>query len=156
LVFLVLLIATIPQLRRFAVNRLRPLVAGILPRLMDVAQNPVKLARGLGGTVILSLLYIFALWASIQAAATDDRAAKINFAVVAVVFLTAQAAGSIVPTPGGVGGVEGALIGALTTFGRLDGGLATTSVLLFRLMTFWLPVLPGWIAYNYMTRHGEL
>ncbi|MEZ0106924.1 uncharacterized membrane protein YbhN (UPF0104 family)/tRNA A-37 threonylcarbamoyl transferase component Bud32 [Catenulispora sp. EB89] len=156
LALLVLLIATIPQLRRFAVNRLRPLVAGIIPRMMDVAQNPIKLAAGLGGTVLLSLLYIFALWASIQASATDDRAAKINFAVVAVVFLTAQAAGSIVPTPGGVGGVEAALIGALTTFGRLDTGLATTAVLLFRLMTFWLPVLPGWIAYNYMTRRGEL
>ncbi|MBS2531853.1 flippase-like domain-containing protein [Catenulispora sp. NF23] len=156
LALLVLLIATIPQLRRFAVNRLRPLVAGVLPRLMDVAQNPIKLATGLGGTVMLSLLYSFTLWASIQAAATDDRAAKINFAVVAFVFLTAQAAGSIVPTPGGVGGVEGALIGALTTFGHLDTVLATTAVLLFRLMTFWLPVLPGWFAYNYMTRHGEL
>ncbi|MFL6110610.1 MAG: lysylphosphatidylglycerol synthase domain-containing protein [Catenulispora sp.] len=156
LALLMLVIATIPQLRHFAVNRLRPLVAGSLPRLIEVAQNPLKLATGLGGTVLLSLLYIFALWASIQAAATDDRAAKINFATVAVNFLTAQAAGSIVPTPGGVGGVEAALTLSLTTFGRLDGGLATTAVLLFRLMTFWLPVLPGWLAYNYMTRRGEL
>jgi glycosyltransferase 2 family protein len=156
LALLVLLIATIPQLRHFAVKRLRPLVAGVVPRLMDVAQNPAKLATGFGGTVLLSLMYIFALWASIQAAATDDHPAKINFAVVAVVFLTAQAAGSVVPTPGGVVGVEGAMITELIGFGHLTYGMAGTSVLLFRLMTFWLPVLPGWLVYRFMTKRGEL
>ena len=39
---------------------------------------------------------------------------------------------------------------------RLVWIIATTAVLLFRLMTFWLPVVPGWIAYSYMTRRGEL
>ena len=54
--------------------------------------------------MLLSLLYIFALWASVQASNTTGL--HISFAAVAVVFLTGQAAGSVIPTPGGVGGVE--------------------------------------------------
>jgi len=48
------------------------------------------------------------------------------------------------PTPGGVGGVEAALTAALTTAG-VDAAAAASIVLLFRLVTFWLPVVPGWV-----------
>lgn len=156
LALLLLIIAAVPALRHYVTKRLRPFFSGIIPRLLDVLQNPMKLATGLGGSVLLSLLYIFALWASVQASNTTGQ--HISFAAVAVVFLTGQAAGSIVPTPGGVGGVEAALIALLTTpaLTGLPVGVATTAVLLFRLLTFWLPVLPGWAAYTYMTKHGEL
>jgi uncharacterized membrane protein YbhN (UPF0104 family) len=33
---------------------------------------------------------------------------------------------------------------------------ALTAVLLFRLLTFWLPVLPGWASYAYLQRKGAL
>jgi len=156
LALLLLIIAAVPALRHYALKRLKPFFAGVLPRLLDVLQNPVKLATGLGGSVLLSLLYIFALWASVQASNTTGQ--HVSFAAVAVVFLTGQAAGSVVPTPGGVGGVEAALIALLTTpaLTGLPVGVATTAVLLFRLLTFWLPVLPGWATYAYMTKHGEL
>ena len=34
--------------------------------------------------------------------------------------------------------------------------VATPAVLFFRLLTFWLPVLPGWLAFTHLTRKGEL
>ena len=79
-----------------------------------------------------------------------------NFAAIAVVFLAGNALGSAAPTPGGLGAVEGALIAGLTTIGHLDSATATSAVLLFRVLTFWLPVLPGWLAFTTLTRRQAL
>jgi uncharacterized protein (TIRG00374 family) len=54
--------------------------------------------------------------------------------------------GNLLPLPGGVGGVEGGMIGAFAAFG-VDSGLALIAVLVYRGFTFWLPLLPGVVAY---------
>src|SRR4051812_32254285 len=54
--------------------------------------------------------------------------------------------GNLLPIPGGVGGVEGGMIGAFAAFG-VDAGLAVVAVLVFRAFTFWLPLIPGVIAF---------
>jgi uncharacterized protein (TIRG00374 family) len=54
--------------------------------------------------------------------------------------------GNLLPIPGGVGGVEGGMIGAYAAFG-VDAGLALVAVLVFRAFTFWLPLIPGVIAF---------
>jgi uncharacterized protein (TIRG00374 family) len=62
--------------------------------------------------------------------------------------------GNLLPMPGGVGGVEGGMIGALVAF-DVDGGLAVVAVLVFRAFTFWLPLIPGVIAYFQLRRTVE-
>lgn len=150
LAIIIMVVASVPALRKFAVTRLRPFFAGTLPRLLDVAQNPRKLATGLGGTIALSLLYSLSLWASIKAV---DPNSHLPYANAAVVFLTAQALGSVVPTPGGLGGVELALGAALKTLGVPQFALA---VFLFRLVTCYLPVIPGWFVFTMMQRKKQL
>jgi uncharacterized membrane protein YbhN (UPF0104 family) len=59
--------------------------------------------------------------------------------------------GNLLPMPGGVGGVEGGMIGALVAF-DVDAGLAVVAVLAFRAFTFWLPLIPGVIAYFQLRR----
>ncbi len=54
--------------------------------------------------------------------------------------------GNLLPLPGGVGGVDGGMIGAFAGFG-VDFGLATVAVLTYRGFAFWLPTIPGAIAY---------
>jgi uncharacterized membrane protein YbhN (UPF0104 family) len=54
--------------------------------------------------------------------------------------------GNLLPLPGGVGGVEGGMIGALLAFG-VTGGLAVVAVLTYRAFAFWLPTVPGLLAY---------
>jgi uncharacterized protein (TIRG00374 family) len=54
--------------------------------------------------------------------------------------------GNLLPLPGGVGGVDGATIGAFIAFG-VDEGLAVVAVLTYRAFAFWLPTLPGAVAY---------
>jgi uncharacterized membrane protein YbhN (UPF0104 family) len=59
--------------------------------------------------------------------------------------------GNLLPLPGGLGGVEGGMIGALAAFGvHLD--LAVVVVLSFRAISFWLPTLPGVVAYFQLRR----
>ena len=54
--------------------------------------------------------------------------------------------GSLLPLPGGIGGVEGGMIGAFVAFG-VPGGQAVVAVLAYRAISFWLPTLPGIAGY---------
>jgi putative heme transporter len=59
--------------------------------------------------------------------------------------------GNVLPLPGGLGGVEGAMIGAFVAFG-VDGGLAVAAVLGYRAFQYWLPIVPGVISYLRLLR----
>lgn len=54
--------------------------------------------------------------------------------------------GSLLPLPGGIGGVEGGMIGAFVAFG-VPGGRAVVGVLAYRAISFWLPTIPGIAGY---------
>ncbi|WP_323748965.1 lysylphosphatidylglycerol synthase transmembrane domain-containing protein [Streptomyces sp. PR69] len=150
---LVLVVTAIPFLRKFVVTRLRSLFAGVVPRMLDVLQRPLKLLTGIGGMLLLTGVFVMCLDASIRA--FGDGAQPVSYAAVAVVFLAGNALGSAAPTPGGVGAVEGALLGGLLLVG-LPKDVAAPAVLLYRTLTLWLPVLPGWFAFNHLTRKGLL
>ncbi len=55
------------------------------------------------------------------------------------------------PLPGGIGGVDGGMIGAFTAFG-VDVELSVVAVLAYRAFAFWLPTLPGAVAYLQLRR----
>jgi uncharacterized protein (TIRG00374 family) len=54
--------------------------------------------------------------------------------------------GSLLPLPGGIGGIEGGMIGAFAAFG-VPGGRAVVGVLAYRAISFWLPTIPGIAGY---------
>jgi uncharacterized membrane protein YbhN (UPF0104 family) len=59
--------------------------------------------------------------------------------------------GNTLPLPGGIGGVDGGMIGAFSAFG-VPVQVAVVSVLAYRVFAFWLPTLPGAIAYLQLRR----
>ncbi|WP_414720872.1 lysylphosphatidylglycerol synthase domain-containing protein [Streptomyces sp.] len=152
---LVLVVTAIPFMRKFVSTRLRSLFAGVVPRMLDVLQRPMKLVTGIGGMLLLTGVFVLCLDASIRAFGQGE-AETLSFATVAVVFLAGNAIGSAAPTPGGVGAVEGALTVGLVAVGSLPLDVATPAVLLYRLLTLWLPVLPGWLCFNWLTKRGAL
>jgi uncharacterized membrane protein YbhN (UPF0104 family) len=83
---------------------------------------------------------IAVLWASFHAFGTPPPVA-----VLVMAYFTGMLA-NLLPLPGGVGGVDGGMIGALIAFG-VPGGLAVVAVLSYRAFAFWLPTIPGAIAY---------
>jgi glycosyltransferase 2 family protein len=144
-------VLAVPAGRRLIRARVAPTLSQIIPRLLDIAQRPGKLAAGVGGALIVTFGYILCLAVSVRAVG-----AQAPLFAIGVVFLTGSAVGSVVPTPGGLGAVEIALSGALTTIAQVPTAFAVSAVLLFRLLTFWLPVPFGWAAMNYLQRHDAL
>jgi uncharacterized protein (TIRG00374 family) len=110
----------------------------------------MKLVEGIGGIVLLNLAYIVVLIACVRAFDGD-----LNVAAIAFVYLAGATIGQAAPTPGGLGAVEAALAAGLTAAG-LPGGIAVSAVLLFRLITFWIPTIPGYAAFNWLTKKGYL
>ena len=73
--------------------------------------------------------------------------------VIGAVYLAAAALAAAAPTPGGLGAIEAALVAGLTGVG-MQPGPAVSAVLLYRLATYWLPVLPGWLCWRSL-QHRE-
>jgi uncharacterized protein (TIRG00374 family) len=67
--------------------------------------------------------------------------------------------GGLLPIPGGVGGIDGGLIGTLIVYG-VPAAVTAAAVLAYRLILFWLPLLLGSVAFFQLTRDmprdGEL
>lgn len=150
IVIVILSLLAVPAIRRLITKRIGPLLKEVVPRLITVAQRPVKLLEGIGGILLLNFAYIAVLFACVEA-----FGGSMNLAVVAVVYLAGATIGQAAPTPGGLGAVEAALAAGLTA-GGLDAGLAVSAVLLYRLVTFWIPTIPGYWAFNWLTKKGAL
>ena len=125
------------------------LVRGIqrsLANLRQVAASPVKLALLFGGSALVTLAYVGALAASIQA-----FGGGVSIARVGAVYLAAAAIAAAAPTPGGLGAIEAALVAGLTGVGMRPAA-AVSAVLTYRLATYWLPVLPGWVSWHFLQK----
>ena len=140
----------VPWTRRTLVARVRPLIEPTIPRLVAMARQPYRMAMAMGGALALNLAYAAALFAAVYAYGGD-----LTYPTVGFVYLAAGAIGSAAPTPGGIGAVEAALAAGLTAAG-LDGATAVQSALLFRAATFWVPVVPGWVSFQWLQRKGAL
>jgi uncharacterized membrane protein YbhN (UPF0104 family) len=71
------------------------------------------------------------------------------------VHLVANAAVGAIPTPGGIGSVDAVLVFTLATFGA-PMALATSTVIGYRVLTVWFPLLPGVLAFSLLVRRGML
>jgi len=100
-------------------------------------RHPVRAAQLFGGSALITLSNALAL-----AFAMDAFGRTIPTGKVVAVYLVGAAIASIAPTPGGLGALEAALVAGLTAVGS-PAGTAVGGVLVFRLLTFWLPILPG-------------
>ncbi|NGO42327.1 lysylphosphatidylglycerol synthase transmembrane domain-containing protein [Streptomyces ureilyticus] len=70
---------------------------------------------------------------------------------IVVAYLAATVAVALIPTPGGIGSVEAALIVALVAAGG-PAAVATAVVLAYRIITVWLPLLPGALTLGALVR----
>jgi len=88
------------------------------------------------------------LWASFRAFGESPP-----IAVLVQAFFVGMLA-NLLPIPGGIGGVDGGMIGALAAF-DVPAGTAVLAVLSYRLFAFWLPTVPGVIAYFQLRRRVQ-
>ncbi len=148
-----LAIRIVPPTRRFAAERLLPPVKQSIHGLGELIRQPGKMFEVIGGSTAVTFGYILALYASCLAIAPD--ASSVNLVSIALVYLIGSVIASAAPTPGGLGAVEAALVAGLVA-GGLSTSVSLGAVLIYRGVTFWLPILPGWWAFGSLQRHNEL
>ena len=59
--------------------------------------------------------------------------------------------GGLLPLPGGIGGIDGGLIGTLIVYG-LPAPAVAAAVLAYRVILFWLPLVAGAVAFISLRR----
>jgi glycosyltransferase 2 family protein len=118
--------------------------------LVGFARRPRRAAGLFCAQVGVVMAYALALAASMWAVGAD-----VSLSQVVLVHVLGGSLGAILPVPGGLGAVEAGLIGGFTVVG-VDAATATAGVVLFRLLTFWLPVLPGFVALSWLERRRYL
>jgi glycosyltransferase 2 family protein len=140
----------VPYGRRKLLGPLRKVIRHAWEGVVDVAHEPARLGLMFAAGAMITLGYLFGLYAAVRA--FDGHTA---LSAVGAVYLAGSAIGSAAPTPGGIGAVEAILIAGLVSVG-LDKEIAVPAVLLFRLATFWLPILPGWLSFSSLSRREEI
>jgi undecaprenyl-diphosphatase len=134
--------------RRIARSHVLPPVRQSLTSVVSLARSPGRLAALFGGSVGVTLAYIAAL-----ACAVTAFDGGIGLAEVGAVYLGASLLAAAAPTPGGLGAMEAALVAGFTGVG-LDPAISVAAVLSYRLLTFWLPILPGWLCFHHLERRN--
>jgi undecaprenyl-diphosphatase len=140
----------IPYTRRKMIDALLPVIARAFDGIGDVLRRPGKVVLLIGGSVLVTFAYLATLYFSVEA-----FGGGLPFATVGAVFLVGSAVAQAAPTPGGLGAMEAALIAGLVAAG-LDNTIAVPAVFLYRLFTFWVPTLPGWLSFQWLQRHDYL
>lgn len=124
--------------------------AAAVDGLRDIAREPLRLAALLVSTAGLTILSVLVLAVSAVAFGAD-----VLLIEVFVVYLASSAVSALSPTPGNLGAAELAFTAGLVAVG-VPPAIALAAVLLYRLLTFWLPVLPGLVAFRYLHARGAI
>ena len=147
---IVIFMLSIANFRNWLINKAKPLIDQIGPTLAIIVQQPQRLLSSIASSLLLNFSYILSFYAALNAFGSE-----ISIATAAFVYLAGATIGQAAPTPGGIGAVEAALVAGLTAAG-IPSGTALSGVLLYRVVTFWLPVLPGWYAFVNLQRKNYL
>jgi len=108
--------------------------------------HPLKLIAALLSSICLTLGYVLALLVCVLAFGVH-----LDFTHVLIIFTLGSVVGIATPTPGGLIGVEAGLIAGFVAFG-VSSPKALAIVLTYRFISYWLPILPGFVALVFVRR----
>ncbi|MFJ8005999.1 lysylphosphatidylglycerol synthase transmembrane domain-containing protein [Streptomyces fagopyri] len=128
----------------------RRAVRAVLADVRAVHAIPVRAAALWGGSLAFAALH-----ATVVVAVAQSLGLPLSPARVALAYLAASSAAVLLPTPGGIGALDAALGLALTVTGA-PGGAAASVVLGYRLLTVWLPLVPGLVVLAVLARRRVL
>jgi uncharacterized membrane protein YbhN (UPF0104 family) len=126
-------------------GRVRRALSAARSALIDGTAEAIELTKQRDPLVLIGAIGYWAwdnavLWATFHAVG-----ASIPLTTVLMGYLIGQI-GGLLPIPGGVGGIDGGLIGTLIVYGA-PGAATTAAVLLYRVILFWIPLLTGAVAF---------
>jgi glycosyltransferase 2 family protein len=125
----------------FGRQRLQNFFADFVKQLNKFRQRPLRLLLALILSICLTMASVMSLFCIAEALGVD-----LSFAEALIIFTVGLGVGTATPTPGGLGGFE---LGMVTALGAYNVGYssALAVTLLFRLITYWVPLTVGLIAF---------
>ena len=115
-------------------------------RVFELTKRPYALLLGFSGALLFWAAQIGVLWASLEAFGLSVPVGPLVQG-----FFVGMVANLFPLTPGGIGAVDGGLIGTLVLFGQ-PAAEAFAGVLTFRVLTFWLVIPFGLVAFFQLRR----
>ena len=119
--------------------------------LSSAVRQPKRLALLLAATAGVKATNLLALLAATWAFDGDVADWR-----VVLVYLVGVPVAEAVPTPGGFGAVDAVLVASLARVGSSTAGAVIAAVIVFRLLTFWAPILPGVLSAGVLRRQHAL
>lgn len=113
----------------------------VLGQIAQYRHKPFHLVGAFLTSISLTLCNVLSLWYAAAAVGAD-----LSFVTVLIIYSLGIALGTATPSPGGLGGVEAGLGAGFVAY-HLTGAQALAAVLLFRLMSYWLPLVIGAVAF---------
>lgn len=144
--FLASLLALSARIRRFVVAKINDFISGI----REIATSPRDLTWAALASFGVTAAYILCLYAAMQIVGVH-----LGVTAAVLVYITAIVAKSTIPTPGGLGPLEVAMVATFVTLG-ISKGEALSVVVLYRLATYWLPIPFSLWAYKYLSGKGMI
>jgi uncharacterized membrane protein YbhN (UPF0104 family) len=145
----VLVVLAVPAVRR----RARARWAAVRPELrgqLAVLRSPARAVQLWGGSLAVPMLHCLTLYAVNRSLGGEVPALSL-----ALAYLVASAVTSVLPSPGGFGALDVALVAGLVAAGA-DTPAAVATVLAYRLLTVWIPLLPGGCVLAVLLRRRVL
>lgn len=142
-VLLIIFVAGIKYRSRITEN-----VSAFIKQVFEYRKRLRRLGLALVSSIFLTLSNVLCLYYSATALGFH-----LSLATILVVLTVGVAFGSVTPTPGGLGGVEAAIIASLVVF-SIPAGSALAIALVFRLISFWIPIIAG-IGFLYLAERNN-
>lgn len=146
LVVLVIILLSVKKLRK----KLDHSFKLVLKHLASYRVRKLKLSYGFLCQIGLTLANVLALSFSLRAVHGYLPIGSLMLAYSFAIWL-----GAVIPAPGGVGSVDAGLVTGLLVF-KVDVVQAIAAVLIFRLISFWLPFIIGIVPLIWSYRRGYL
>lgn len=115
--------------------------------VVEYRNHPLRLILALLGATAITMLFVTALYASAHASGLP-----VSFIQAFIAYTAGVLIGAAVLTPGGLVGVEAGLFAALVSF-KFDSSLVFSTIIIFRLLAFWLPIVPGYISFLLLRKY---
>jgi uncharacterized protein (TIRG00374 family) len=129
-------------------DRLMKFLRGIRVQLMAYEHRPGRTFSALLTQMALTLSNVLCLSYSAKAVGVH-----LSFVVILIIFTFGSGIRNITPTPGGLGGFEAGLIAGFVAYHVVSAD-ALAAVLLYRLISYWVPLVFGLIAFIFAQRLG--
>jgi uncharacterized protein (TIRG00374 family) len=123
-------------------KRLIDFVGHLLGVILEMIKHPKRLALATIASMGITASYAAVLWATTKSVGID-----LSLVDIFIAFVAGNTALTVSPTPGGIGAVEAAITSVIISAG-VEPSIALASVIIFRLVSYWLPIIPGFFAFR--------